>query len=366
MEVQIIRSKVNTERFLNGIWQKAFVTFVLVVPNIVTILSFLTQLFYIRDIKEFSDNFPMNITVVTCLLKFSVILKMRLKLIGINDHFAKLDSMGLTERQVEKLEGLILFCNRLTSVVAIFYSLVSASTALNAALSNGKILMFNVWTPYDFRQSMCIYWTTLLFQYSCFCVLSLQNLTNDLTAPLYFIILRAHLEILIERIQNVGWDPTKTQEENYEDFIGCIEDHRIIMEIYKTLQNAISSTIFIQFASTAVAVAMEILVILFFVINFTQLMMLFISTVAAAAQILFCCYYVNNFTVVTNELVTAIYFSNIFDQSMQFRKTAIIFMQMTQKPKVVLAGKMFPVTLVTFASIMRTSYSILTVANQLR
>ncbi|XP_037918472.1 odorant receptor 59b-like [Hermetia illucens] len=178
--------------------------------------------------------------------------------------------------------------------------------------------------------------------------------------------LRGHLEIIIERIQNVGWDPTKTQKENYEDLIGCIEDHRIIMEIYNILQNTISITIFIQFASTATAVAIEIFVILFYAVNFTQVMMLFIAAVAFTIQILFCCYYVNNFTVVTGELVTAIYSSNIFDQSKEFKKTAIIFMQMTQKPKIVLAGKVFPITLTTFASIMRISYSILTVANQMR
>ncbi|CAD7089114.1 unnamed protein product [Hermetia illucens] len=384
MEVEIAQSKVNTERFLHGIWyyakfhgffpdleyklwQKGFVGFVVIWVNIGTMLSFLIQLFYIRDIKEFADNFPMNISVVTCLLKFLVILRMRVKLVGdINEYFAKLDGMRLSERQVVKLQGLILFCNRLTSVVAVLYTLVSTSTAINAASSRERILMFNVWIPYDFRQSMWIYWTTLLFQYFCFIILALENLTNDLTAPLYFIMLRAHLEIVMERIKNIGWDPLKTQEENYKDFIGCIEDHRIVMEIYNILQNTISSTIFIQFASTAIVVAIEILVILLFAINFTQIVMLLITTLAATIQILFCCYYVNNFTVVTNELVTAIYFSNLFDQSMQFRKTAIIFMQMTQKPKVVMAGKMFPVTLTTFASIMRTSYSILTVANQLR
>ncbi|CAD7089113.1 unnamed protein product [Hermetia illucens] len=291
---------------------------------------------------------------------------MRPKLISINDLFGKLDNVGLTAQQSDKLQKEILNCNRLTTFVTFWYWLVSTTTAFNASLSNGKILMFNVWTPYDFQQSPWVYWITLLFQYSCFIIVATQNMTNDLIGPLYFIMLRAHLQILIERIQNIGWDPMKTQDENYEDLVNSIKDHKIIMNIYNILQNLISLTIFIQFADTAIVTAMQLLIILFYAVNFSQIIMLMVSSLASIIEILICCYFADSFTEVTNNLVNAIYSANIFDQSRNFQRTAIIFMQMTQESKVVLAGKVLPITLVTFASIMKTSYSLLTLANHMR
>ncbi|XP_037916544.1 odorant receptor 33a-like [Hermetia illucens] len=375
--------KVKTVRFLDKLWyfarihgyfasqnynfwQIIIVAYVILVPNFVTIISFEFQLPFIRDMEQLSENFYMNMSVLTCCSKFLIILKMRPKLISINDLFGKLDNVGLTAQQSDKLQKEILNCNRLTTFVTFWYWLVSTTTAFNASLSNGKILMFNVWTPYDFQQSPWVYWITLLFQYSCFIIVATQNMTNDLIGPLYFIMLRAHLQILIERIQNIGWDPMKTQDENYEDLVNSIKDHKIIMNIYNILQNLISLTIFIQFADTAIVTAMQLLIILFYAVNFSQIIMLMVSSLASIIEILICCYFADSFTEVTNNLVNAIYSANIFDQSRNFQRTAIIFMQMTQESKVVLAGKVLPITLVTFASIMKTSYSLLTLANHMR
>ncbi|XP_037915205.1 odorant receptor 33b-like [Hermetia illucens] len=191
-------------------------------------------------------------------------------------------------------------------------------------------------------------------------------MTNDLIGPLYFIMLNAHLKIVIERIQGVGWNRMKTKEENCRELLECIEDHRLIMKMFDVLESNLSFAMFTQFASTAITVAMELMFAIFYPFSFTQISMLLVSAFSSALEILPCCYYSNDFMVQTNGIVTAIYSSNFYEQSKEFQKTMIIFMQMTQKAKVVSAGKMFPVTLATFASIMKTSYTLLTVASQLR
>lgn len=72
---------------------------------------------------------------------------------------------------------------------------------------------------------------------------------------------------------------------------------------------------------------------------------------AEIAEIFPSCYYANQFTETTDRMVFAIYSSNWMDLSPRSRKHLVIFMQMMQKKKVILAGKQIPITLATFVSV---------------
>ncbi|CAD7089107.1 unnamed protein product [Hermetia illucens] len=170
----------------------------------------------------------------------------------------------------------------------------------------------------------------------------------------------------MERVENIGWDPKKSQEENYNELVNCIEDHRIVMNVFEILQGTTGYAIFVQFASTALVLTLEALHTIIYDLTFTEFLLVLFYFLDSTLQILPACYYSNKFMVLTDQFVTSIFSSNFPDQSQKFKKTAIIFMQMIQKSCVVLAGKIIPVTLATFMSILKLSYSMLTLARQLR
>ncbi|CAD7089109.1 unnamed protein product [Hermetia illucens] len=313
------------------------------------------QMFFVKDLKQLLNNLPMNMSIIICLAKFATFLNKRRELIRIHLLFAKLDRKQLTSEEIESLNNRLGLCKKITFITFVMYESVASTAAINAAFSHRKSLLFEIWTPYDYHNPPLVYWATFTAQFIIFVSLSIQNLTNDVSGPLYFIMLNKHLEIVLDRIRRVGWDKKKTQDENYQDFINCIEDHRIIMSIFDVLQNTVSYTVFIQFVTSAVVLAMQALLYVLYPPDLSQLGIIFFYFLDVTMEILACCYFSNNFMVITDKTVTAIFSSNFIDQSQKFRKTAIVFMQMTQKSHVLVAGKIFPVTLTTFmlASLQR-------------
>ncbi|XP_037916984.1 odorant receptor 33a-like [Hermetia illucens] len=345
--------------------QKVHVIFIIVVVNFVIISTFVIQLFFVENLKQLLYNLPMNISLITDALKFFTILKMHKKLVGIKDYFRKLDSRISTAKHVNDIRKLIVFCKRLTLTVCFLYVSIVVSAALNAGVSNRQLLLFDVWVPYNFHDPAWVYWATFTFQFSCIVISAIQNLTNDLNGPLYFIMLNTHLKIIMERLENVGWDLKKSQEDNYNELVECIKDRRIVMNVFDIFQNTTGYVIFMQFASTALVLTMEALITIIYDLNFTELLLVVFYMLDVNVQILPCCYYSNKFMVLTDQFVTSIYSTNFPDQSPKFKKTAIIFMQMTQKRSILMAAKIVPVSLATFASIIKLSYSMLTLAKQL-
>lgn len=160
----------------------------------------------------------------------------------------------------------------------------------------------------------------------------------------------------------------------------------LVYSIFDVLQGTVSHIILCQFVATALVLVMIALNYLLFSPNFTEVIALAFFVVAEISQILPCCYYSNKFQSTTDDIVTSIYSCDWYNHTTEFKKTLIIFMQMTQRGKVIVAGKVIPVTMATFTSvctfqepyrinkkkisffsqIIKLSYSLLTVAQRIR
>lgn len=172
----------------------------------------------------------MNICLIACTIKFFVILRLRPSLIEINKQLKRLDSRPMTDKQKDKLRRVINFCRMISLSVILFYLGVNLTYALAGALSHGTKLGFDSWFPYDWKKSTFRFWITLFIQTMFQLIFSVQNVANDFTGALYLCLLSAHLQITMERFANIHHDPEKTEEESFQDFVDCLEDHRIIME----------------------------------------------------------------------------------------------------------------------------------------
>lgn len=114
-------------------------------------------------------------------------------------------------------------------MVVVFYIGVNLTYALAAALSSETKLGFRTWFPYDWRKNAFRYWVSLFIQTAFQLQLSLQDVVNNFIGALYLCILSAHLQTIMERFANVHYDPEKSEEESFQAYIECIEDHRIVL-----------------------------------------------------------------------------------------------------------------------------------------
>ncbi|CAD7086944.1 unnamed protein product [Hermetia illucens] len=305
------------------------------------------------------ENVPMNICLIACTIKFFVILRLRPSLIEINKQLKRLDNRPMTDKQKDKLRRVINFCRLISLGVILFYLGVNLTYALAGALSNGTKLGFDSWFPYDWKKNAFRFWITLFIQTMFQLILSVQNVANDFTGALYLCLLSAHLQIIMERFANIHHDPEKTEEESFQDFVDCLEDHRIIMDIFKIIENTISFTIFFQFIASIIVFSTSGLIYLRFSPSLTETAAIFVFMIAEITEIYPSCYYSNKFMEKTDQMVFMLYSSNWMDLSPRFRKHLIIFMQMTQEKKIILAGKQIPITLATFMTVMKAMYTVL-------
>nr|QNH68042.1 odorant receptor 17 [Apriona germarii] len=73
------------------------------------------------------------------------------------------------------------------------------------------------------------------------------------------------------------------------------------------------------------------------------------------------CWFGHNMIASSDNINDAIYMSNWYEAEHSLKKSIMIFMEKCKKPVVLTAGKIFPLSLVTFTSIIRLSYSYLAV-----
>ncbi|XP_036342572.1 odorant receptor 42b-like [Rhagoletis pomonella] len=61
--------------------------------------------------------------------------------------------------------------------------------------------------------------------------LSALEALTDGYAPINICIIRAHMKILLIRIQNLGADPECTLAQNYDELKMCIRDHKLLLNL---------------------------------------------------------------------------------------------------------------------------------------
>ncbi|XP_037916220.1 odorant receptor 33a-like isoform X10 [Hermetia illucens] len=286
---------------------------IIVSINVITSIMFIGQLFVVDSFKDLLSNLTMGLCLIICGYKYIIFMMMRRHLVRIRDIWERLDVRPTTESQREYMKSISKKCNRLAFLMFLSYLVVNALFVIQAAFSHREHLAFPVWVPYDWTTNSFLFWMTWLYQAIAQFIFCVQQAANDVTGPIYLSVLTTHLRCIMGRIENLRHDPKKTDLENCKDLIDCIEDHRLIMDVFEILQGTVSYTILFQFI---------------------------------------------------DEFVTAIYSTDWTDQGPEFKKLMIIFMEMTQQTKVIIAGKIIPVTLATFVSIMKISYSMFTVASQ--
>ncbi|KAH8268429.1 hypothetical protein KR026_006943, partial [Drosophila bipectinata] len=254
-------------------------------------------------------------------------------------------------------------CNAAYLIYQGIYSSYAISTFFSSAFSG--TLPWRVYNPFvDWRKSTLNVWKAGLIEFVIVIFGVTQGLMSDVYALSYGLILRAHLKLLRLRVEKLRLDPGQSNEENLEDLIKCIKDHKLIIEFYVTIRPVISGTIFVQFLLIGLCLGLSLINILFFTDIWAALAtMNYIN--GLMVQTFPFCYVCDLIKSDCEILERAIFHSNWQSASPRYKKTLLFFLQRSQKPIAFTAGSIFPISTRTNIQVAKLAFTVVTFVNQM-
>uniref|UniRef100_A0A1A9ZWX3 Odorant receptor n=1 Tax=Glossina pallidipes TaxID=7398 RepID=A0A1A9ZWX3_GLOPL len=362
----------------NSTWFKPYVAYAIVLNISVTFFfpcTLIINLILAKNMNEVCENLYNTITDVICNVKFLNMFLVRKKLLQINQILKRLDMRAQTVEEINELEKGVNSARNCFKIVGRFFSIALITSQLVAYLSPERILMYPAWFPWDWRASKRNFLYAHSYQLYGLILQTAQNLGSDTYPQAYLVVLIAHIKALSLRIKALGSEVTpfstsddelKKKNENhlYRELIDCIIDHETINNLFRIVQQGISSTCLAQFFCTGLAQC-TIGVYTFYVgLDYSKLPNLIAYFSAVTAEIFILCYYGDLFCQANEELINAIYSCNWVDREKKFKQAHRFLLQRSQKINTVMAGNIIPVSLSTFVTVMKTAYSAFTVLNK--
>lgn len=346
---------------------KLYGMFIQFAVNVYFPFSLIYGLFQLKNPRDILENVAISVAVLTCGMK-SYVIRGKIKDIRalgeISKAFekeAKLNDQEyslITEFRVKSQKYLWFFLFSFGSlVVSGFMIVVTFDT---------RRLMYPGYFPYDFTQTRLIYGATLGYQWACLSIHVVGNVHFDSFPGLLTFLMCQHLRILDLRITKIGYDPECTYEENNQFLKKAVNDHRQIIEFYKTVNHAISATNFALFLSSSFNIVCCVVVMSFFADNVFQKIYYVNLIFCYGLETALSCYYGSEFEEYISSLTNSLYSCHWYDQPKNFKKDFVIFMECSLRKYEFMAGGLVPVNKGTFVRMMRATFSLFTVLNGLR
>ncbi|XP_077299484.1 odorant receptor Or1-like [Arctopsyche grandis] len=294
---------------------------------------------------------------------------------------------------IQKFEFfLFIFMSSFTIVFWAIFPLIDAGP-------QQKVLPFKAWYPLP--TEVTPYYELLYFyQISCIWFSALINISIDRLSTAMTANGCAQVEILMDNlinienyatdyvmqkksslnsklIQNGGVKSIKKDLDiSYPDLLkindkiihnlnDCIRHHQSIVRFVGNVEGCFNLGILAQFAASVGIICITGLQITLISPASLKFVSKILYLMAMLAQVLFICRIGNDITTVSEEISGAAYFSPWIDREKKYRTTLLIFMERLKQPIITRAGNFFPLSLQTFVTLLRSSYSYFAVLQQL-
>ncbi|XP_037941047.1 odorant receptor 7a-like [Teleopsis dalmanni] len=197
---------------------------------------------------------------------------------------------------------------------------------------------------------------------ACTCFM---QMCNDAYPLVYITILRSHIKNLLNRVENLCMDPNMSKAQNIEELKNCIKDHQNLIEFFNRISPLISVTVFIQFITSASAMAMTLINLMIFAIDFSARIASIFYFIAILTETFPLCYFAQMLMDDNNKLADTIFHSNWMGQDVAYTKMLLFFLQRSQAMMELTAGKLVPITLNSFLGSAKFSFSLYTFVKQM-
>ncbi|KAJ3666953.1 hypothetical protein Zmor_002371 [Zophobas morio] len=267
----------------------------------------------------------------------------------------------------EIAETSIKLCKIMSVVYLVGCTCAEVLYVVPSLVSKNYNLPMRVWLPYDPTKGPLTYYSTIFYlATACVYDASATSLIDPLIGGLAYQVV-SQLKILKYRLQNacLGKDieevdnNLKNKSVIYRNLVQCVQHHNAILRFVEEYEECFSWPIFSQFMATTFVICFCCIALSTVPIADTTIYILFFCV--AISQLLFYCYFGTLLYEENNTLMTAIYMSQWYEYDIESRKLLITIMEQAKRPMVVTAAKLVDLTLETFVTILKRSYSLIAV-----
>lgn len=329
-------------------------------------VSLVLGLFTLNSLQEVLENIAIIFTELILTTKCFFVWVHHNRIYKIAEISRALDKKAKENAdEQEILKKFLASYRRYLKIYFVSYSFVIVFAGISIFMYTEKRLFYPAYLPFNWKANNFVYFLAIFYQYFAWVLQVYENLFVDTYAGIVIHLLSSHMEVLSLRISKIGHSENCSSENAHKQLKEAIKDHKTLLEMFKIIQNAISPGLFGQFLATVINVVTCILLVFFFVTDVYQQAYFIAITIAYVMEIWLACYYGSQYLYTASNVHYAIYSCMWYDQTPAFKKDLIIFTENSLKEYTFLAGGLITISLESFMSIMKTTYSTFTVFSQM-
>ncbi|XP_013143920.1 PREDICTED: odorant receptor Or1-like [Papilio polytes] len=278
----------------------------------------------------------------------------------------------LKREHTEEGKDIVKQCNRETAILQFVYMAITMVTMVGWASSAEKNkLPLRAWYPYDTHQSPA-YELTYVHQVVALYVAANLNVGKDLLVTSLLAQCRCRLRLLAlalttlsQDINVVGNRLTKVQEKIVSARLrDCVLRHQAALNAAVQLQTCFSEPIFAQFTVSLVIICVTAFQLVSQVGNLVRLLSMGTYLLNMMYQVFIYCYQGNKLSEESVGVCGAAYAAPWHTYSTPLRRSLLVVMARSRRPARISAGGFTALSLASFMAIIKASYSLFTLLQQ--
>lgn len=189
---------------------------------------------YIIDFRNFTpDEFltSLQVSVNGCggAIKSTILYFNLWRLRKAEDILDKLDKRVQSDDERQKVHERVALTNYVFLMFTIIYNSYTLLTFLSYLFSGRP--PYSLYNPFlDWHANLGSMFIEAVFEYIIVSFAVLQDQFADTYLVVFILLIRGHFDLLKKRVFKLRTNPDCTEEENYEELVNCIKDHKLIIE----------------------------------------------------------------------------------------------------------------------------------------
>ncbi|KAH8268592.1 hypothetical protein KR026_009725 [Drosophila bipectinata] len=274
----------------------------------------------------------------------------------------EMDKRCQTEEEQLEVHRWVVRCNKFYLGYQALYTFYSLTSFLSSALTGQLVGIYNPFI--DWRKNKQSFWLAASHENALMIFSATHTMMSDIYPLLYGLIMKAHINLLRQRVEKLCKDQEKSDEENQRDLIKCIQDHRLLKQYAELIRPVIDATIFVQFLLIGILLGLSMINLLLFADIWSGLSTA-VYIMGLLLQTFPFCYVCDLIQYDCGRLSVAVFHSNWLSSSQKYKGTLRFFLQNSQKSIVFIAGNIFPISTSTNISVAKLAFTVATFLNQL-
>lgn len=205
-----------------------YATFVATFSTFCLPASLFLNLFFIDNFPQLLTNLSISLTIGVASMKYMVVFLHRHALKRVSNYLGPLDVRCAPYAEDRQHIAEAIRISRVFYWFYLLFYIFCASGFAVIGITNHR-LVYDGWIPPFFSNAELNYLLAFAYQNAAQVFTIIQNISNDIYPQCYLAIQIAQLRALAARIRRIGQDEQWSKEENFQELLHCVRDHKNLL-----------------------------------------------------------------------------------------------------------------------------------------